>query len=659
MLGNRRSIELFSILMLCVFLFGGCNSQPKLTEENTPSQPIAPAVANAGQPAPEKPAFPKPFEPNHPAAKNFFEQGNVCLEKKDYEQAIACFQEAIRNYPRYAAAYSRRGDARLALGNLDQAFSDYSQAIIYDRDDVNAYLGKGYIFEQKNDPYVAAVNYSEAILRDPRNLAIYKYRANAYFNAEEYGRALDDLTIVVQNDPHDYDALCRRGLAYEKSGDRQTAIADYTAAILLEPNSSEAYYRRACARIGQEKASKNPVVLPLSKTDLAAALQDANRAIDNESAKNAAYYRIRATIYESLGDVKKAIGDLTEAIASNPRLIEAYCKKGELQLAADEMTAAWQTFTAAIEANPQSAEAYYGRGMVELSVNLLPAASDDFTSAIRIDPKYAAAYRSRGDAYRKNSNLASAIDNYSDALRLDIADATAVYRRAQCYYQDKQYYQALSDCEDMLHLKPGNVPAMNLKGCIYIALKENDKAIEQFSEAAKLIPNDARTLNNLGAAYLAKNDLPAAMQSFDKSLENAPDDVSALHNRALAQIKMSGRNFDPDELAASNTRTTAAVFEDIARAQEDLRAAINLNKRDPSLHFDLALACLLNFDYQTALKEFDSALDLNPALADAYYYRSQLFRHFKNSTEADADFQKWKELKALRKSPPASGRAIR
>lgn len=55
----------------------------------------------------------------------YYERGIERYERRDYEGAIADYNEAIRLQPHYADAYHNRGSARAAQGEFDGALSDF------------------------------------------------------------------------------------------------------------------------------------------------------------------------------------------------------------------------------------------------------------------------------------------------------------------------------------------------------------------------------------------------------------------------------------------------------------------------------------------------------------------------------------------------------
>ena len=76
-----------------------------------------------------------------------------------------------------------------------------------------------------------------AIVLEPNSSLAYTYRGHVYHYAEDYDRAIADLTTAIDLKPDLVLAYLQRGYAYEKKGLRAKAIADYWRANRLDPDS--------------------------------------------------------------------------------------------------------------------------------------------------------------------------------------------------------------------------------------------------------------------------------------------------------------------------------------------------------------------------------------------------------------------------------------
>ena len=68
--------------------------------------------------------------------------------------------------------------------------------------------------------------------------------AEAYYQAKQYERAIQDLTQVIKLDPKNTDALNNRGFVYDDLKQHALAIQDYTQALVINPNLTKVYVNR-------------------------------------------------------------------------------------------------------------------------------------------------------------------------------------------------------------------------------------------------------------------------------------------------------------------------------------------------------------------------------------------------------------------------------
>lgn len=106
-------------------------------------------------------------------------------------------------------AYTNRGVAQAALGKLDKAIADFT----------------------------------EAVRLNPGNALAYYNRGNVRFDRGDMRDAIADFDLAIAGDPEFTLAYYNRGLARETLGEREQSIADYRKALELAPTLEPARQR--------------------------------------------------------------------------------------------------------------------------------------------------------------------------------------------------------------------------------------------------------------------------------------------------------------------------------------------------------------------------------------------------------------------------------
>jgi tetratricopeptide (TPR) repeat protein len=112
------------------------------------------------------------------------------------------------------------------------------------------YYLRGYAYSRKYETKRAIDDYTQALDISSANLGVHVVRANAYIAIGDMPRAYADFDAVISRSKNKgilADAYANRGQAYFNDNEFAKAVADFTQALNNEPNRTAAYLARAQA----------------------------------------------------------------------------------------------------------------------------------------------------------------------------------------------------------------------------------------------------------------------------------------------------------------------------------------------------------------------------------------------------------------------------
>lgn len=222
--------------------------QPPAPEIRQPAaleikQPVAleirqPAAMELRQPAvrTRQPAAPKTNPSDSRAqlgAAYYIRQGNRACETRDFDRAIASYQQATRLDPSYALAYYNCGVVYNILHQYEEAIASCSKAIALDSSHVSAYTTRGIAYKNLGQMEEAIGDYTSAVELNPTDASAYNNRGNAYFALGQHEMAVEDYTRAIEYNPSFKRAYLNRAIAYRALGNTAMAEADKITADAL------------------------------------------------------------------------------------------------------------------------------------------------------------------------------------------------------------------------------------------------------------------------------------------------------------------------------------------------------------------------------------------------------------------------------------------
>ncbi len=237
---------------------------------------------------------------------NYCNEGNKYFNAGKLNEAIAEYNKAIDDDPKYAQAYYNRGRAKYQLGMPKEAVEDLDEAVELKDDFIAAYLMRGNINNELGRIGEAVDDFSSVINLKHDHAQAYFKRAVARQEMEEYEKALTDYDQTLRYKRDHSDAFLNRAFIKEILNRPQEALDDYTQAINFKRDHPIAFYRRG--KLLLKLKSKNE------------AIEDFNRAIELNLDNNAVYFHRGAALVQA-GLKEEGIADLEKflTLAGNSR----------------------------------------------------------------------------------------------------------------------------------------------------------------------------------------------------------------------------------------------------------------------------------------------------------------------------------------------------
>lgn len=288
-------------------------------------------------------------EGNQADKQRFLIKGNDALERQEYKEALRYYTEALK---------------------IDSCYTDA--------------LNNVGIVQYENGSYGDAVlNYDAALQCDPEFWDAYANRANAYYELNEFYRALDDLEYLQRKIPDSASVYFGLGLVKTKMRKYDEAIEAFNQALSLDSSKVEVLVNRGTVYYYKEQFGK--------------AEKDLQKAMVNNP-KEANAYNAMALLRADQGNYKEALKLVNQALK-----IEAY-------------------------------QPYFlnNRGYIRMEIGDSNAVKD-INKSIVLDPRNGWAYRNKAIWYMKQEQFDQAITLLVRAEKMDDFIDQLYYYQGICY----------------------------------------------------------------------------------------------------------------------------------------------------------------------------------------------------------------------------------
>ncbi len=536
--------------------------------------------------------------------------GVMALESDKLGLARHHLLRALKYDPQFVPALVNMAITERMMGNLEDArdYAEQARKIAPNDAAVSLLLGNILMQDQKLDE--ASEMYRQALEEAPAdaylayNLGISLVRQGKLEEAiMAFSRVIDkepNTTLGVRSHGH-------LGQIYFSKGNLEMAADHLRKAAMLAPGEARYHYNLGIVYLRMDRQGE--------------AVQSFQTALDSGGDDSRVFRGLaRAFIrLEQPGMAKRA---LQKALLVNPQDTESMMELGDLQASTGDLLSAVDSYRSVVQMSPgnaTTADALDRLGRTYVRLERYEDAVQSYYQALRIDPNKSSLYLGLGRALQKAGRAEEAIDIWKKALKQGVQLSEAEEKQIRFAlaraYEDKgafdlaiREYQALKerlqkpgqpDVDPEVHLNLGRV--LSRTGSDSAAL-ELEKAAESSRASAQIRKEAYLLLANLYGKSNNPDSLEKARRAIYQAARLDPQDPAV--NLSRARILLA---------TESPVDREKAIEVLMALTATDLDAPTSAQA-----HNLLGVAYYRNAEYRRAMSAFDTAIELDPGLREAY-----------------------------------------
>jgi len=510
------------------------------------------------------------------------ESGQRYLEQGKFAEAAIEFRGAIQQSPQQAEPYYRLGLAYLAMGNLMEAVPALVKAAEIDPRHAGSQKKLAEMLAASKDPKLreeARKRAEQALAAEPKDaealtvLAMVETRLGDTGTAEKHllealrqspanlrAAAVLASLKLAQGDPQAAEAGLRSVVeAGPPSADARVVLAEFLLAT-NRPAEAEKELRQALAIDGKhiramlalaalqaaggklEEVSRiyqqisrqgDPRYRHLygaflfSQGKREEALREFEQAArENPSDRQARSRLIAAYVVLNRPDQARRL--LAEALAKNPRDVDALLQQSEIDLRAGDLAKAQERLREVLRYKPDSAEAHYLLARAYARQGERRLEREELGQVLNLRPDHLAARLALATSFSESGNPQGALDalelappSQRESLEYIVLRSHALLALGRTEEASAQITQALAR---------GSAPdLLALDGEVKLRLKQNAAAQASFESALRQNPAHLGALGGLYRAVAAQRGVSAALDALRRHAANHPKSARVQH----------------------------------------------------------------------------------------------------------------------------------
>lgn len=607
--------------------------------------------------------------------------GRNVLSMDDYMLSIHYFNLAAEAKPYLAEPYYYRALAKLMLDDYRGAEADASMALDRNKFMTEAYRVRGFARLQLNRDSLALLDFEQGLEYQPIDKYFLYYKVSGLSQLKQYDKARETIGTLLRYYPGFEHAYAARAQINYLSKDTTAALADIDSALMRNKNDVFPYQLRTEIAVNRKQWE------PASK--------DLDTIIMLEP-KETSNYLNRAFVRYNNDDYFGAMSDYNYILELEPENLSARYNRALLLYEVMEYKKAVDDFSEVLRLRPDNFHAIYARALINLDLGKWRDAIADLHKIVAKYPRFHQGYYALAHAYSRNGNTAKAIENYNKAENLvkqyvtnptrHPLDKPTIEAGETNFYADKPQ-EGETDFEVMERFNKLVTVSNALESTTAKSYQEEIKGrvqdremrvepvamfiITPFDSHTELRPasNYIRELGEYNTGKYAPWKLYLGTLTNTQSDREAIDKIFDMANFFTKTIENAGNK--PRPIDYFNRGVALSVLKDFNAAIADFDSTINLTP-DMTLAYLGRSAALtqraymvrmqhdestdkvksqmnvsaVRHDLQMAINDLDKALTLNPRLVYAWFNKGNIYYSLGDYTSALECYNRALELRS-------------
>ena len=520
-------------------------------------------------------------------------------------------------------------DRVMMIGKNALYFEDYVLAIQYFNQVISAksYLAEPYYFRAMSkfmldDFKGAEEDASECLLRNPYYTAAYQLRGAARQNQEKYELAATDYQQSLEFFPEDRITLVNMGIVNIEMAQYEVAEKFFEVLLRRFPDYTPGYLTRA--------------QMYLEQGDTIQAMVDLDKAIEIDP-YTAQSFSARGLLSFQQKQYNKALADLDEAIRLDPYFTGNYINRGLVKYHLNDLRGAMADYDRVIESEGNNLIARFNRGLLRAQVADNNRAISDFDKVLELDPENTIAYLNRSVLRNEIGDLNGALSDLNRVLEAHPDYFNGFYMRSQLKRAlndlrgaENDYLLARNEeAKARMRATSDPIPPGGAAG------DEGDKATrdetdtnidkfnllvvahEEDSQKSKYQRQSRGKVQNIHSPV--ELEPLFVLTYYERSMEvHRPVNYSATMNQANSQLGLNWILKITNLEAPLNELQVQTHF----RSIDNYSRRLEEEHRNEALFFGRGMDFMLVQDYESALKDMNRVLEMNPDMLLARFARA-------------------------------------